>query len=501
MSRSLSVILRFSPVMATMAMALAMTTGKVEAQTATQLVAGIRNFDWENSATMAAVPKQLSQAGLYANIGNKATRAFSDTSVVPFQVNSALWSDGTHKERFISLLPGTKVVPTDTSLFTFPDGAVLIKNFWIDTVYGDKSGNSRILIETRFLVYQVDASGSRWSGLSYSWRRNQTDADLIDPETGLNFTHNVKLNGVLVGKRWRYPSTGDCAQCHKGNEKTMRGTLGFITPQLNRLINGTNQLQTLVARGILSANPVAGKPAAHRWYGLTDTATLEQRTLSYLASNCSHCHGNTVGHGQAVHNMDYMTATKRIVYQKPPPDVFDDPTGAWVGQPTKAGGDQAYIVLPGYPDSSAIMAKMKHRSDFDLFGVDVAQMPPFATAQPDSAAVNMIEQWICSLKAGTPCGKIAWDPDETFWDTAVVVAPVRPRANLKSLSFQPSIQRGQLSVPSHLAALGVRLLDYRGREIKLVQEGEGRFRLASSLTRGVYFLVAGPNRIAVNYNP
>ena len=63
-------------------------------------------------------------AGLYRNIGNKATRAISDTSVVPFQVNSALWSDGSHKERYISLLPGAKVVPNDSAKFTFPDGAV-----------------------------------------------------------------------------------------------------------------------------------------------------------------------------------------------------------------------------------------------------------------------------------------------------------------------------------------------------------------------------------------
>jgi hypothetical protein len=197
--------------------------------------------------------------------------------------------------------------------------------------------------------------------------------------------------------------------------------------------------------------------------------------------------------------MDYLTATKRIIYQQPPPDVFDDPTGAWVGQPSKAGGEQQWVALPGYPDSSVIMAKMKHRTDGESFGIDVAQMPPIATFQPDSAAVNLIEQWICSLKAGTPCGKIAWESDETFW--AEEAASVRPKTHMKNLSFQPSFQRGQLSVPSHLTALGVRLLDYRGREITLVHEGEGRYRLANSLTRGVYFLVAGSHRIALNYNP
>src|SRR5689334_24570760 len=251
-------------------LALALSAGQAGAQAPTQLSAAIRNFDREDPTTVAALPKLLSQTGLYRNIGVKATRAISDTSVVAFQVNSALWSDGSHKERYISLLPGTKVVPTDTSKFTFPDGAVLIKNFLIDTVYGDASGNSRIYIETRFLVYQSSATLKKWSGITYRWRRDQSDAELVDQEFGLDTVHNVRLNGQLVGKRWRYPSAMDCAECHKGDESSKRGTLGFITPQLNRVINGTNQLQSLFTRGILSVNPVAGKPNAHRWYAVTE---------------------------------------------------------------------------------------------------------------------------------------------------------------------------------------------------------------------------------------
>jgi hypothetical protein len=57
--------------------------------------------------------------------------------------------------------------------------------------------------------------------------------------------------------------------------------LGFIIPQLNRVVKGVNQLQSLFARGILSANPVAGRPLAHRWYALTeDSIPLEKRVRS-----------------------------------------------------------------------------------------------------------------------------------------------------------------------------------------------------------------------------
>jgi hypothetical protein len=447
---------------------------------------------------MAAVPKLLSQTGLYRNIGNKATRALSDTSVVAFQVNSALWSDGSHKERFISLLPGTKVVPNDTAKFNFPDGAVLIKNFLIDTVHGDNSGNSRIYIETRFLVYQVGPSEKKWSGLSYRWRRDQSDAVLVHPDSGMDDTHNVVLNGMRVGKRWRYPSSNDCAQCHKGDESMFRGTLGFITPQLNRVINGTNQLQDLFARGILSANPVAGKPSAHRWYGPNDTATLEQRVRSYFASNCSHCHGNNVPHGQAKHKFDYFSANQRITYQLDPL-TMEDSLGAWVGAPSLGGGDLAWLILPGYPDSSLIVGRMKHRTDDFTYGVDVAQMPPLATSQPDSAVVALIEQWICSLKSGTPCGKLPWLPDETFWSEEV--ASVRPEVKSKGLAFQSTLRHGLLSIPANLAGQGVQLWDHQGRKVNLMPEGEGRFRIPRTLAPGVYFLVAGPHRQVLNYLP
>jgi hypothetical protein len=480
-------------------LALAISAGQAGAQTST-LAPAIRNLDKDVPATMAALPKLLSQTGLYRNIGVKATRAISDTSVVAFQVNSALWSDGSHKERYISLLPGTKIVPTDTSKFAFPDGAVLIKNFAIDTLYGDNTGNTRIFIETRFLVYRSGAS-KKWSGISYRWRRDQSDADLVDPELGLDTIHNVRLNGKLVGKRWRYPSTMDCAQCHKGDESTYRGTLGFITPQLNRVINGTNQLQTLFTRGILSANPVAGKPAAHRWYALTeDSIPLEKRVRSYFASNCSHCHGNNVLHGQAAHNFDYFTANKRIAYQGDP-TFPDDPTGAWLGQPSMSGGSFAWVALSGYPDSSVLLDKMKRRTDEFVSGSDPQQMPPLATSQPDSAAVKLIEQWLCSLKTGTSCTTIPWLPDETFWAEPVTVA-LRPHGKSNSQDFRPSMREGRLSVPAGIAAFGkVELRDYQGRKVPMVQEGKGVFRIPRTLTPGIYFLVAGEHRVSLNYLP
>ena len=506
-------------------LALALSAGQAGAQTSTQLAPAIRDFEWVDpmdrtdsasaEAFIAALPKLLSGAGLYRNIGVKATRAISDPSVVPFQINSALWSDGAYKERFISLLPGTTVVPTDTAQFAFPDGAVFIKNFLIDTVSGgetddtdnaaktDVAGSNRIFVETRFLVYQSGAAGKRWSGISYRWRRDQSDAELVHPDSGLDYTHNVRHNGKRVGKRWRYPSGRNCNNCHRGNETGLRGTLGFITPQLNRVVDGADQLQTLVTRGILSANPVSGNPTAHRWYGLAeDTVALEKRVRSYFASNCSHCHNPKVPLGLPDHDFDYFDPSGRITYQVDS-SMGRDPTGAWVNRPSKSGFGFDFLILPGHPDGSAIMHKMKTRFDghLDPDKGDFMQMPPLATSQPDSAAVKLIEEWICSLKPGTPCGKIPWSPDETFWDSAVSLS-MRPHSKLNSPAFQPSMRQGRLSIPAHIAASGkVQLRDYQGRKVDLVQEGKGVFRIPRTLTRGIYFLIAGDHRVALNYTP
>lgn len=473
------------------------------AQAPSRLAASIRNLDREDPATLAALPRLLSQAGLYRNIGDKALRAIADTSVVAFSVNSALWSDGSHKERFISLPAGAKVVPTDTGKYAFPDNAVLIKNFLIDTIHGDNSGNSRIHIETRFLVYQAAADRRIWSGISYRWIRDQSDAVLVHPDSGLDFTHSVRLNGRPVGKRWRYPSTFDCAQCHKGDEGTHRGSLGFITPQLNRIPQGStvNQLQALFTRGILSANPVSGRPNAHRWHGLAETsASLEQRARSYLASNCSHCHGNNVLHGQAKQNFDYFGANSRIVY-RPDPDGLDDPAGAYVGMPSLGSSELPQLIMPGYPDSSFIIGKMKYRLDAYPSSAVIDQMPPLATAQPDSAAVALMEQWACALRTGTPCRKTPWLPDETFWDSAASPAAALPHSRQQAAAFRPRILRGILSIPDRSPGIRVELSDLRGRRIRLVSAGPGMFRVPEPLPPGVYLLLAGPQRNYLNYVP
>lgn len=434
------------------------------------------------------LPARLSLTGLYANVA--AAPKVTTEGIEPFEVNAALWSDGSHKERFLTIPAGTKVVPTDSDQYVFPDKSVMIKNFLIDTIEGNPA--SRIYLETRFLVFRkgVEVYEDKWVGISYAWRRDQSDADLVSPQNGYASVQGVRSGGVLKGKRWMFPARSACFACHQN-----RGTLGFITPQLNRPSKADatiNQLQALFTKGLLSMNPVQGKPNALKWAALDDgTATLEARARSYFAANCSHCHGNKrpeTGEfgGNITHSFDYFTAAKPIVVD--PANPFEP--GPYVGKPGSASdGVGDLLIRPGVADSSLILRRMLTRGTYEDPGIFT--MPPLATYQVDSASARLIADWVCSL-AGKPAGAcklpdIAQPPAPTGLFHAVPGAPVR--------GLRAAWSRGRLRVAGlvhgDLARGRVRLMDMRGKPVALEEAGPGEYRIGGDPVPGVYTVMVG----------
>lgn len=459
-----------------------------------RLAPAILDFDGTNPETL---PARLSQTGLYDNVASKS-RAVTD-GIVAFEVNNPLWSDGSHKDRFITIPAGAaKVVPTDTDQFVFPDQTVLIKDFRIDSVYGDSS--TRFYVETRFLVIRQTMFGTQYWGMTYKWRRDQTDADLVDQGSGLDTVHAVKVGGTVRGKRWRYPSQGDCNTCHFN-----RGVLGFMTPQLNRPSTANpsiNQLQALVNANILSANPLAGKSNTFRWVGLAETGVTpptglslaEWKARSYLASNCSHCHGN--GHANtfesASHDFDFFHPGRKTAYADP------DTVGGFVGKPANTDPRFPKLIYAGYPESSYVAARLLSRPT--EFNGSSMQMPPLATFQPDSAAVNVVRDWICSLgsRGASACKLPDLQPDSTYWASTGL--------NHGALGFHGAARIGaylrgrSLTVSGPMAANPV-LSDMRGRKIRLVKTGAGTYLVAESLRPGVYVLKAERASLKLAYSP
>jgi hypothetical protein len=433
----------------------------------------IRDFDGSNPESL---PKLLSLTGLYENVAAK-TKIIS-AGIKSFEVNAPLWSDGSAKQRFVDLPLGTKITPTDSDQYVIPDKTVFIKNFMIDTVYGDSS--SRILIETRFLVVRKDPNSpkNQYLGLTYKWRRDQLEAELLDPSQGLDTAIVISLHGKKVGKRWTYPSGNDCKQCHQG-----RGTLGFITPQLNRpdaLNPALNQLKTLFTAGILSSDIY--KPSLHRWTGLKETgvsATSESKARSYLAANCSHCHGNKIQLEGSEHDFDFFTATKKFKYSESP--------SGYVGRPTAKVEGFTQIIYPGFPESSYVMFRMKSRGDLSFRGL--AQMPPMATFQIDSSAVKTMQDWICSMSTKTRnCSQPEIQDDASFWES---MASLRPKHGMhpKLLTMKPRLEHGLLMIPNFSKiSKQIHLYTTEGKEISIRQLKPGLWILPNSLKHGLYFL-------------
>src|SRR5690606_15217711 len=92
--------------------------------------------------------------------------------------------------------------------YQWPGGTLFVKHF--DLVTNEQTQERRRL-ETRLLI--LDESGTNGYGVTYKWRDDNLDADLL--ATGLD--EEIEIVGADGRKRtqtWHYPSQEECLQCH-----------------------------------------------------------------------------------------------------------------------------------------------------------------------------------------------------------------------------------------------------------------------------------------------
>ena len=133
--------------------------------------------------------------------------------MIPYEVNSPLWSDGADKARFMSIPDGTKIHVIDcatettacsTDPFTGVDGHW---NYPVGTVMMKIFSFEGTTIETRLLMNYGDG---RWLGYSYQWNQEQTEA-LVLPDARRQSTFLVGAS--RRSQEWNYPSRADCTMC------------------------------------------------------------------------------------------------------------------------------------------------------------------------------------------------------------------------------------------------------------------------------------------------
>ncbi|HEX5060314.1 MAG TPA: Ig-like domain-containing protein [Kofleriaceae bacterium] len=292
----------------------------------------------------------LSATGCFTIANGRAT---PHAGLIPFDIVSELWSDGARKRRWIALPDGEMMTTQPTGAWTPPAGAMLIKEFAIETTPGDP--RTRRVMETRFLIVGASSGVPSLQGYSFRWRIDGSDADLLpDAATTVDWPLD---NGTL--HTHSYPSRAQCLRCHNVSNGPL---LGVRTGQLARRFDYDgvmgDQLDTLAHIGAiapqLEVQPFASPHDA--------TLPLETRMRGYVAANCSHCH-----------NPGGERPTRDFRWEVP------------LAQ-TKLCGTDAEVVA-GDPASSVIFQRISTR---------VNGMPPLATLQTDPLAIDVIGRWIQS---------------------------------------------------------------------------------------------------------
>ena len=369
-------------------------------------------------------PRKLSESGLFTDVARHAMQP----SVIPYSVNSPLWSDGAHKERFIAI-PHKEGVDMRIGFahkggWNFPDETVLVKSFALEAAAGDPT--SRRWIETRFLTRQQ----GEWAGYSYVWNEDQTDAELV-PSEGLDRDYEIRVPRTrdepdgLRRQTWHFPSRTECMVCHSRAANWVLGlselqmnkehdygevtdhqfrvlerlsmlklgyeedAVKFLKEDLKQQGLSDDEINTQVKqmrhkggqRSVPETTMFAGSP--DRYTKLPDPydehEPLEKRARSYLHANCSICHVEAGG-GNAQMQLEYTTELAKTGLIDVPPLHH------------RFGINDARIIAPGAPERSVLLHRLSHR------GPNSGQMPQLSTNLIDTAAVRLFEEWIKSLK-------------------------------------------------------------------------------------------------------
>jgi uncharacterized repeat protein (TIGR03806 family) len=297
--------------------------------------------------------------------------------VIPYSVNSPLWSDGAYKERFLAIpeqaAADFKIDLAAKNGWNFPNETVLVKSFALERSPGDAA--SRRWVETRLFTKQE----GEWIGYSYAWNDEQTDAELVAAD-GIDREFDCGPSK----QKWHYPSRTECMVCHS---RAANFVLGLTTAQMNREHNyggaTDHQFRVLDHLGFIKEERRRGdsqKPLPKLANPYDEREPLEARARSYLQANCAICHINAGG-GNSQINLEHTASLSKM-------NAIDvEPLHH------KFGLENPRIIAPGHPERSVLLHRVAHR------GEGSGQMPQLATYLVDEAAVKLFEEWIRTLNA------------------------------------------------------------------------------------------------------
>ncbi|MCE7054942.1 hypothetical protein LZF95_09680 [Algoriphagus sp. AGSA1] len=290
--------------------------------------------------------------------------------VIPYRPASSLFTDYAFKSRFIFFPEGEKAILASNEL-NFPEGTVLIKNFYYPADFRKTEENRRI-IETRLLIN----SEKGWEAFPYIWNENQTDAVLkvVGGESEVTFIDHSGKKQLI---NYLVPNKNQCKTCHNQNETLV--PIGVKVQHLNHEFEyksgKENQLAHWTESGKLEGfEGVKAHPAMVNYED--KNLPLDERAMAYLDINCSHCHSAA---GPA------STSGLFLTYDE------SDPRKLGVSKIPVAAGNGAgtydFDIVPGNADKSII----PHRMNSTEVGI---AMPELGRTTVHTEGVQLIKDWI-----------------------------------------------------------------------------------------------------------
>jgi hypothetical protein len=465
---------------------------------------GAGGFRYWDAGDTSRIPAMLSATGIYMNIS--APKKLVIPGAYHYEVNTALWSDGAKKKRWVLVKPGNPIgFKERDDYWNYPDSAVFVKEFDIDTVPGDTT--TRVMWETRLLVNKKEVADSsvtphvimdRWYGYTYRWNADQKDARLVGVD-GMNDSIRIWPNGrgkPSRMKKWVFPARYQCNVCHRpGYAGAVHGRsiLGFFSAQLNRPHPDSvsiNQLEFFFRKGLLTGVKPPSWETAPKWAAVDDTtAPVDLRARSYIAANCSGCHGHRGRENGATFvslDYDFFTNESQMEFRNRSvswPFGLDDstvlprfyPKNDMVMNPL--GLDSVPIVpaltVPGYPQKSVLLFRQTSRDttpgDYDT---NRNQMPPLASYEVNEPAMALLRNWIANMKPLAP------------------VVGVRA-ASTRSGFSAPAVHDRVLILPPGVPDQKIVMAGIDGRSVELPRIAPGSYAIPAGLGRGVYVIRIG----------
>jgi uncharacterized repeat protein (TIGR03806 family) len=311
-----------------------------------------------------------------------------EKDVIPFDLNTPLFSDYAKKVRTIYIPEDKKINLIENNLF-YPTGTIISKTFYYkpkDFKFSPKGpwGEKSLLIETRILIKTLKKG---WLGMAYIWDENLLDA--TRKVAGKNLTLEFE------GKKFTYsvPNANQCIKCHQAFEGTLEeGFKSVIRPigprradNLNRnfVHQGveTNQLSYLKELGLLKRvvdlNIIKKLPV----WDDPSTGTIEQRSHAYLEVNCTHCHNLNGEAAPTGFFTDFEIESSYTIKR----GFCKSPVAAGRGS-----GNHSYVVHPKRPVDSILIYRLSSQDP-------TVRMPELGRELPHKEGIDLLSEYILFL--------------------------------------------------------------------------------------------------------